>query len=560
MEKYEFTKKEIATYLRDYNRLVTYATTNQNVPFFDVFKHHMANDGRLQYSIKDYYYEMISIYEVLLLSKFFTMLYDNYFEYLLDSSIDELSIPDSIFLNSSDKSKFSKKQIIKYIRNAFNHNDNDSHDLLKFIRVNEDGKDKIKVEILLKNVKPIPFHAILDINQLVTLCFEIKKSNAILIGSNRSTKPINLTSETVNETLDNMFLRKFYCRKKLSEEQKEQLLQQISNSKSTKNNEQFFLDNGMEYKDFKYSIAQKIKIEEDLKYWESIGENGNNVVGHLVSKVMPFSFEKDRVMTINLILSNYYIRDGNKSFFDLVRDARKILLDKKCAQDSSLYLYASSFGIDDNILYDAIDFENILSIPNSIYYGYIFDSLITDEDVVINDRNIKREKIRDSFVHMRWYKGINECFKLFDWDNGIDNEFNRNSEKFWSSNIRYVDLADCSEKYFKSCITSKDVKEEYMNLPIHIKKIFSDDKIIQIAGISYIKDGIFYNLDLTDENCNLLVCDDSQVQRQANDDETKSFLIELDNLTNKEKEDYRGLLDDVKSKLLILHINENKHK
>ena len=99
-----------------------------------------------------------------------------------------------------------------------------------------------------------------------------------------------------------------------------------------------------------------------------------------------------------------------------------------------------------------------------------------------------------------------------------------------------------------------------MNQPIHIKKIFSDDKIIQIAGISYIKDGIFYNLDLTDENCNLLVCDDSQVQRQANDDETKSFLIELDNLTNKEKEDYRGLLDDVKSKLLILHINENKHK
>lgn len=112
----------------------------------------------------------------------------------------------------------------------------------------------------------------------------------------------------------------------------------------------------------------------------------------------------------------------------------------------------------------------------------------------------------------------------------------------------------------KSCITSKNVKEEYMNLPIHIKKIFSDDKIIQIAGISYIKDGIFYNLDLTDDNCNLLVRDDSQAQRQANDDETKLFLIELDNLTNKEKEDYRGLLDEVKSKLLILHINENKHK
>ena len=100
MKKHEFTKYEIATYLRDYNRTLTYAIMNQDVPLYEVFKHHMQVDNRIQYSIKDYYYEMISIYEILLLSKFLTILYDNYFDNLLESSINKISIPDNIFINS----------------------------------------------------------------------------------------------------------------------------------------------------------------------------------------------------------------------------------------------------------------------------------------------------------------------------------------------------------------------------------------------------------------------------------------------------------------------------
>ena len=66
--------------------------------------------------------------------------------------------------------------------------------------------------------------------------------------------------------------------------------------------------------------------------------------------------------------------------------------------------------------------------------NFLFDTLIMDQDIKISDtRTIKREKIRDSFVHMRWYKGVNECFKLFDWDNGIDNEYNPNSQ-FYQNN------------------------------------------------------------------------------------------------------------------------------
>ena len=392
MEKHEFTKYEIATYLRDYNRTLTYTIMNQDVPLYEVFKHHMQVDNRIQYSIKDYYYEMISIYEILLLSKFLTTLYDNYFDNLLESSINKISIPDSIFINSNDRSNFSNRQIIKLIRNALNHNDNPSHDLVRFIRTEN---EKTKIEILLKNTKPIPFYVMLDINELMSICFEIKNTNSIIIISNRSTKPISLNSSNVNETLNNIFLRKFFARKKLTDVQKEIIISHINSNNKTKNYEKLFLENGMEYKDIYYSIAQKIKIEEDLKYWESIGEKGNDVISHLLDKVMPFSWAKDRVLTMNLILSNYYMRNGKNSIFDLIKDARQIYQRKNLNDEYPLNLYTKSFGIDENILYDSIDFENLLSITNIRVVQSTVEGDIFIIDVLYEARNNKIHLLKD---------------------------------------------------------------------------------------------------------------------------------------------------------------------
>ena len=563
MNKHEFTKYEIATYLRDYNKTMTYAIMNQDTSLYEVFKYHMKTDGRMQYAIKDYYYEMISIYEILLLSKFLTALYDNYFDNLLESSINKINIPNNIFINSIDRSKFSNKQIIKFIRNALNHNDNPSHDLAKFIRINENEEEIIKLEILLKNTKPIPFRVMLDINELMLICLEIKNANSIIIASNRSNGSISLNSTNVNETLNNIYLRKFFAVKRLTDEQKEAMLSHVSENKKTENYEEFFLKNGMKYKDIQYSIAQKLKIEEDLKYWESLGEKGNDVIFHLLAKVMPFSWAKDRALMMNLIFSNYYMRNGKSTIFDLVEDARQIYQNKVLNEDSPLELYGKSFGIDDNILYDSIDFENLLSITNAIYYGYIFDTLITDNEVnITNSKTVKREKIRNSFVHMRWYKGINECFKLFDWSNGIDNEYNQNSPNFWKCNIRYGDMAECAESYFNRSVKPKSNVDGYMDSPIHFKKNFSEDGTSVIMGISFIKNGVFYYLDINDnhEYFNLLVCDNSQIQRLANEKEKKIFISELNNLPEKEKDNFSDIIGIIKKNLIQHNKNNNIKK
>lgn len=553
MEIYEFSKYEIATYLRDYKRTMTYALLNQEVPLYKVFDFHMRTDGRMQYANSDYYFEMISIYEILLLSKFLTFLYDNHFEYLLEANVDKLKIPDSIFINKNDRSKFSSnKKIIEWIRNAFNHNDNPNHDLVRFIRVNENEEEKIKIEIFLKNTKPIPFHVLLDIDDLFSICFEIANPSSIIVDSGRSIKPIFLTSYNVNETINNVFLRKFYARKKLTEEQKESIISHV-NKNGTKNNESVLLNNGMVYKDFHYTIEQIVKIKEDLKYWESMGVHGNDVISHLLNKVMPFSWKKERALRMNLVFADCYMKKGTKPIFDLVIDARKLILDKKTSEDTPLSFYTNQYGIDNELLYDALDFENLLSITDSIYFGYLFDSLVTDDEIKINDtRTIQRKRIRNSFVHMRWFKGINECFKLFDWGNGIDNEYNRSSKSFWKANIQYSDMENCAEAYFKSNIMKMNKSERYMDLPIHFK---SYDSIA--VEVSFIKNRVLYCYDL--EENKLQICGEDQIQRDADNSEIQIFLNELDNLTNKEKVEYEKEINNIK-KTLSLEENNNTNR
>ena len=56
------TKIEIAPYLRDYNRLMVYASLSPNSNFSDLFKRMMKDDNRLQYAFQEYYHNMIQVY------------------------------------------------------------------------------------------------------------------------------------------------------------------------------------------------------------------------------------------------------------------------------------------------------------------------------------------------------------------------------------------------------------------------------------------------------------------------------------------------------------------
>ena len=546
---HEYSKYEVATYLRDFNRTILCSIANEDKCFFDIFRNCLYYDKRLQYGNTDYYFTMLNIYELLLQSKNLTMFYDNYFDFLYESKIDSLKIPDEIFVNKEDRKNFSNKQIIKFIRNALNHNDNPNHDLCKFIRTFDNDKELVKIEILLKNTKPVPFHVIVDSFQLFNISEEICKANSIVAGSIRSRKQIYLASYNCNETMNNLFYRKFFVRNKLTDQQKEKLLNQFDKVNATKNYESFLIENGLDYKDYDFTLAQKYKVQEDLEYWESIGVKGNDITNHLIKNVLPLSIVKDKLFLINFILTNFYMRDLNKSLYDLLTDARRAVVDKKVSDKSPLSMYVARYGLDEQLVYEVLDYDNIASLSFSIYYGYLFDSLVTDEKINITDEQVyDRERIRNSFVHMRWFKGAKEGFKLYDWDNGIDNEFNREAPGFWKGSVSFINMDRCAERYFHSKISELDDKDSYISVPIHVRGTFEDGTI----AIHFLKNGKNYHLSLIKENneYNLKVIDEEQFFRPATNEEKITFLEELDNLYDYEKEKYSFYINDIKNNLL----------
>ena len=118
MFDHEFTKYEIVTYLRECEKMMFYASNNDNVEFFRLFALALHRDNKSQYAIMSHYNEMLDIYEIVLLMRILTGVYDNYIEFFKDEAIESLDIPTDFVLTNR---KFTKKHIITCLRNAFSH-------------------------------------------------------------------------------------------------------------------------------------------------------------------------------------------------------------------------------------------------------------------------------------------------------------------------------------------------------------------------------------------------------------------------------------------------------
>ena len=208
MIKKEFTKQEVATFLRDYSLLVSYAVLNPKEKFIDLFQKMMCASNRAQYSSESYYYIMIEMYAIQLTRKYMTTLYDNFFPYLSENKIDKLRIPNEIFVNPNDRKSFSNRKIIMFIRNALNHSD--FNELCKIIK--DDEKTRPVIEIRLNNTKPKPFHVRITANELSQIASEIKKASSVQVYSIRDDGENTSNVASFND----IYLRKFFSRKKLN--------------------------------------------------------------------------------------------------------------------------------------------------------------------------------------------------------------------------------------------------------------------------------------------------------------------------------------------------------
>ena len=445
--KKKLSKIEVATYLKDYSDFMKCFILNPKDNLFEVFKKMLIENNRGQYATKSYYFNMISIFEFFLLNKIYSFMHDNLFDYVLESNLSSINIPEDIFINKSDANRFSKKQIIKFIRNAINHNDYNDKKLYNL----HDDNGQLKIEIHLKNVKPIPFHIELDISTYIKIMNGLLKANKIDLICYKCKEKINFENKDLEKELDKIFYQRYYYKRKIDAEHLEKIKKNKEDITIDYRIEQNLNEEDYYYRDYQLTKPQKLKIIESLKFWTSLFIIDEDLcLDYVVPNVVPLGINKRDQLRFNLIIADWYAKSCEKSYFDIIKDAKKVC-SKEYDENNMLY-NDNILEKDYKIVMRTIDNEDRESIAFSIYASYLFDTLITDEKVKIGNNDYPRERIRNSFVHGRWFNGINGCYKLYDCDSCEENELNYN----WRASIPCDALSESVDNYYYNLPKDKD--------------------------------------------------------------------------------------------------------
>ena len=371
-----------------------------------------------------------------------------YDKYLREDKIDDVLIPDNIFVNPGDERRFSKKQIIKYIRDAFNHNINNNY--VKVVSNLDNNKYNIAFEINKHDSNPIPFHIIIDGKQLFRLSHSLYCNNTFTVSS-----IINNNIEdnsSIDNILNNTVYRKYYSDRMLPDGSINKLRNLNSKNYDFEEDKDDYVNNVLEHADYNFSISQNNKIKTDYNYWTTIffdGKYDKRILRHCIGSAMPLSIEKLKTFIIGFIFYTYYLDDPTKCLSDLEEDINKYFFynDSKLKEQFKFYTDAVSNPVD--LILDGWDLNNLFSLLNSIYFSYMFDTMVSDSTITINNKQYEKRHLRNTFVHLRWFYTNSLSYRCFDWGNSRNAEFNPNDNTFWKGQFKYTDLWDFTEQFLK---------------------------------------------------------------------------------------------------------------
>lgn len=465
-------KIEIAKYLRDYAMLAEKMRYNPDVSMYSVFASNMVESGRYNDCNQLYFDKMLRVYSFYTELKFFSFYEDLQIDYISENELLFDEIKSSIFINPEDSKCFSKKQIIKYIRNAFNHSDGNKE--LYSISVN--GK---YLAINLENTKPKPFHIKLTIQQLDKITGSLINAGQNLLLSNfKSDETFDIDGKDLFNQLDKIKFKHYYFAKKIDREvlnkateimekniaTEEELKEKLNAIESLFQNEK----HTVEY--FELMPEQKEKIYEAFKQIRLHYKNGNfkklgsdyirHFMHYFLNKTVPLGMYHTTQIRYEEELAMWYVREGNLSYNDVSQKIDEIYFtyDKKIEQnDTNEYSFAEHRYdmmmdiYDDKTLKMELmlmhtDKESRIIYPLMMYLGFILDNLCNQDIIVIGNKEYPKEKIRNSIVHGRWFIGKNKVIQFYDCPSGNNNDYKFN----WHESISSYDLKEWGENYYNN--------------------------------------------------------------------------------------------------------------
>lgn len=433
-DEMEVSKNECAIYLDLYYRFVTELLKNPNESYINVFKKvkYEHNDIKLnvvnEVSCYNEYDYMIQFAQFFTINKFFSIIIDSNIDYI-DDSISNDYVDEKYYVSGSNK--FTKKNLIKLLRNALNHNDKTDFQLFRLIKSKSDVD--LSIEIFLRRPN---MHLKIQVKDLLDIFGEVLNAKSIYdYQFNNQNGQQLIKIDDLKRELDNTIfldLIHFYNFDLPDSKLDDKVIDNILGNEREKFIKSFKLDdNQKKVAKNTLSIITK-KHNQDCTF----------ALPYILRDVIPFGMTKlyGYGYDINYFISELY--NPKNCYNNYIQRLNSNTFKNKPEEAETFY-------------YSLINGESAVDRSFSLFASYVLDSVITDEDFIIDEKATKRNYYRNAFVHGRWYSINNKfgkCFMLFDYEHGDENIMNISSndvkEKVVNQEQLYYDL--------KKYITSND--------------------------------------------------------------------------------------------------------
>lgn len=452
------TKKEIADNLLDFVILKSKMQTCPNRKISTLYKEIILERQQRGMDVNNYdensYLVMLRIYFIINTLKLFSYYEERFFDSIdnigLDFSNFKKNIKDGgCFVEGNGKS-FSNKQIILYIRNAFNHNDDIGHNKFnisrnaKYIEVHlKDVRKEEEIKKYPNNKKP--FHIKMSYDTLKHL-FSMMSENVQNYDISFYTSNLgNLVPDTINdEYIDSLSINRVILQKKVSDEVLAQILQINSNNSLPKEEKisqtnDILLTNGVKYKIESYPLdpyqkrAIRILFSTDDKF-------NSQILDHLLDKAIrnytPLGLAKTINIKNELFLLNLF-GNPNMTYEEFINSANKIIFNKTEDMNDLEKKLAEKKG--KNVV-ELVELSSTLNLymkksPYLTYIAYVIANMYdSNSEIIIN--GINREHIRNSLTHGWYFIDQNNNLMLYDNYDRRKNDY----EFYWHKSVSFVEL------------------------------------------------------------------------------------------------------------------------
>ncbi len=478
------SKEEMINYLHDYAQIASLQTNQPNLPIGSCFNLYMTFNGRKEDNTKEYYDTMRTVYIIYCIMKLFSFSEDhtlNRDNNILESDLEDLKEGLNKIEGSTD---ISNKQLIRLIRNAFNHNNDPKFDRFKI------SKNAKNIEISFKDLRTPKEKAANKKEKPLNIKFNVDHLNKVLYNTVYNSRTtlyygINLTdfnysSKNIYKELDNIKITNYLFPEKLTREQKEKITdlqkeEYLSIEDIEKNGEELFnyIRSLAEPYDYKLTKEQKNKIEYFIKTdkkmrYEILDNNRIDMMNYYLEQSLPIAGFKQKSLYNQLLLVGGYQSVQNLSHMDVLDRISNIVYDTPIPSDYTIEeellhekFQAKGMKFQLYFLLDMMSRDFLEYLPTIMYLDSVITHYCTDETITIDNKTYETEKIRNSLVHGRWI--ISKDSKLVMYD--ADPRNKKSNDLEYVGSIKVNSLIKWSEKY----VDSKKEKKSHVRI-ISLKK------------------------------------------------------------------------------------------